>query len=176
MKTTLFAAAFVATAYGEEIDTKQAEEMALGFLHGIGLSEDFDNCFAKVSGFEEAVKKVTSDAECGGMNIASRKCINDMYAIVTDISQGLEGCPMTDEDTALMNRMNKALSSPLSIALRLGREIMQFGDLGKYTTELSSMWSAYAEPVNWEEFGEHLGKLISLITGIHAETNEQFLV
>ena len=150
MKTSLFAAAFVATAYGQEISTSEAEQMALGFLHGIGLSEDFDNCFAKVSGFDEAVKKVTSDSECGGMNIASRKCIGDMMEIVTDISKGLASCPMTDEDTALMNRMNKALSSPLSIALRLGREIMQFGDLTKYTTELTSMWSAYAEPSDYE--------------------------
>ena len=55
--------------------------------------------------------------------------------------------------------------------MSLAKEIMQFGDLSKYTDEVFGAYTAYQES-NWSEFGRHWGKLAAEITKVHVQKME----
>ena len=90
---TYFAAALVASTQAT-ITSKDATDMATGYLHGLGLSENVDNCFTgTVPGLEGIVVKLATSDDCSAKRMmSSTACINDLLELSMTIMDGLQQC------------------------------------------------------------------------------------
>ena len=177
-----YTAAFVAyvQAGDHELTYKDMEDLVDGFLHGLGYTRDVMSCFGGTIGdnLEEVMTHFLESHDCQvdiyTVNMDTvwglKNCFSDVANITKNIGDGLQQCTefdFTSEDKAMFRKLQRKLRNPIGIVMKLGRDLLNFssGALTKYMREIDLMIKASAN-LDFDAFGEHMGKLVSEITGV----------
>ena len=138
-----------------------AEEIAIGFLEGAGLSGDIQSCFDSSTGIKKDAELISKDCQ-GSQIVHGTTCITDIYHLVQDITTATAKCEVIKADAAKLAKMLAKLKNPVTLVFQLVKDVVHLPAIKNEVDEAIDSWNKS----DYEFFGEHLGKVVAEITGV----------